>query len=47
MKCPLCGHHKAHKHGKTEKGHQRYNPLSALDLINQKKSFIFNEQINS
>jgi transposase-like protein len=24
MKCPLCGHHKAHKHGKTEKGHQRY-----------------------
>jgi hypothetical protein len=21
---PLCGHHKAHKHGKTEKGHQRY-----------------------
>ena len=24
MKCPLCGHHKAHKHGKTRKGHQRY-----------------------
>ena len=24
MKCLLCGHHKAHKHGKTDKGHQRY-----------------------
>jgi len=24
MKCPLCGHGKAHKHGKTPNGHQRY-----------------------
>ena len=24
MECPLCGHHKAHKHGKTSKGSQRY-----------------------
>jgi transposase-like protein len=24
MECPLCGHHKAHKHGKMPKGHQRY-----------------------
>ena len=24
MKCPLCGHHKTHKHGKTSKGNQRY-----------------------
>jgi transposase-like protein len=24
MKCPLCGHVKAHKHGKTTKGSQRY-----------------------
>ncbi len=24
MKCLLCGHDKVHKHGKTEKGHQRY-----------------------
>ena len=24
MECPLCGHHKTHKHGKTSKGSQRY-----------------------
>lgn len=24
MKCPLCGHEKPHKHGKTSKGTQRY-----------------------
>jgi len=24
MKCPLCGHEKSHKHGKTSKGTQRY-----------------------
>ena len=24
MKCPLCGHQKPHKHGKTSKGSQRY-----------------------
>lgn len=24
MECPLCGHAKAHKHGKTTNGHQRY-----------------------
>jgi len=24
MQCPLCGHDKAHKHGKTSKGGQRY-----------------------
>lgn len=24
MECPLCGHLKAHKHGKTSKGSQRY-----------------------
>lgn len=24
MNCPLCGHEKAHKHGKTAKGIQRY-----------------------
>lgn len=24
MECPLCGHVKAHKHGKTSNGHQRY-----------------------
>lgn len=24
MKCPLCGHEKSHKHGKTSKGSQRY-----------------------
>ena len=24
MKCPLCGHDKPHKHGKTSKGSQRY-----------------------
>ena len=24
MECPLCGHHKAHKHGKIPNGHQRY-----------------------
>ena len=24
MKCPICGHHKTHKHGKTSKGNQRY-----------------------
>ncbi len=24
MKCPLCGHAKAHKHGKMPQGHQRY-----------------------
>lgn len=24
MECPLCGHHKAHKHGRTAKGHQRF-----------------------
>ena len=24
MKCPLCGHDKSHKHGKTTKGSQRY-----------------------
>ncbi len=24
MECPLCGHEKAHKHGKTSKGGQRY-----------------------
>ena len=24
MKCPLCGHSKAHKHGKMPNGHQRY-----------------------
>ncbi len=24
MECPLCGHHKTHKHGKTSKGNQRY-----------------------
>jgi transposase-like protein len=24
MKCPLCGHNKPHKHGKTSKGSQRY-----------------------
>ena len=24
MKCPLCGHEKLHKHGKTSKGAQRY-----------------------
>ncbi|MBD2105324.1 IS1 family transposase [Leptolyngbya sp. FACHB-261] len=24
MSCPLCGHAKAHKHGKLPNGHQRY-----------------------
>lgn len=24
MECPLCGHQKPHKHGKTSKGSQRY-----------------------
>ncbi|NET13937.1 MAG: IS1 family transposase [Okeania sp. SIO1H6] len=24
MECPLCGHHKPHKHGKTSIGTQRY-----------------------
>jgi transposase-like protein len=24
MECPLCGHHKAYKHGKIPNGHQRY-----------------------
>lgn len=24
MECPLCGHSKAHKHGKLANGHQRY-----------------------
>lgn len=24
MPCPLCGHEKVHKHGKTSKGSQRY-----------------------
>jgi transposase-like protein len=24
MECPLCGHVKAHRHGKTPNGHQRY-----------------------
>ena len=24
MECPLCGHHKTHKHGKTSKGSQRF-----------------------
>lgn len=24
MKCPLCGHTKPHRHGKTSKGSQRY-----------------------
>ena len=24
MECPLCGHPKTHKHGKTSKGSQRY-----------------------
>ncbi len=24
MECPLCGHHKPHKHGKTSKGTQGY-----------------------
>ena len=24
MECPLCGHTKAHKHGKMPNGHQRY-----------------------
>ena len=24
MECPLCGHSKAHKHGKMPNGHQRY-----------------------
>jgi transposase-like protein len=24
MECPLCGHGKAHKHGKMPNGHQRY-----------------------
>ena len=24
MECPLCGHPKAHKHGKMPNGHQRY-----------------------
>lgn len=24
MECPLCGHHTAHKHGRTAKGHQRF-----------------------
>jgi len=25
MQCPLCGHPKAHKHGSTSKGSQRYH----------------------
>ena len=25
MKCPLCGHQKGYKHGKTSKGSQRYH----------------------
>ena len=24
MECPLCGHHKTHKHGKTRSGSQRF-----------------------
>jgi len=24
MECPLCGHHKAHRHGTTSKGNARY-----------------------
>lgn len=24
MECPLCGHRKAHKHGRMPNGHQRY-----------------------
>ncbi|MGK7896866.1 MAG: hypothetical protein AB4372_25440 [Xenococcus sp. (in: cyanobacteria)] len=31
MQCLLSGHHQAHKHGKTQKGHQRYKcPIRAL-----------------
>ncbi len=28
MECPLCGHHKTHKHGKTSKGSQGYYCLN-------------------
>jgi len=28
MQCPLCSHPKAHKHGRTSKGSQRYRCLN-------------------
>jgi transposase-like protein len=35
MKCPLCGHLKAHKHGKTAGGVQRYLCPSCQQTFNE------------
>ena len=35
MECPLCGHHKAHKHGKTSKGSQRYYCLNCQQTFTE------------
>lgn len=35
MHCLLCGHDKVHKHGKTEKGQQRYKEGSSLRGISR------------
>ena len=35
MKCPLCGHEKTHKHGKTSKGNQRYYCLNCQQTFTE------------
>ncbi len=50
MPCPLCGHDKTYKHGKTSKGSQRYRCLnckqtftSTFDTIYYRRQVTFEE----
>lgn len=33
MNCLLCGHSKVYKHGRTEKGYQRYRSFMSMNLV--------------
>ncbi len=47
MKCLLCGHHKAYKHGKTEKGHQGYKcPHCGKTFPEHFETLYYNRHLN-
>lgn len=47
MECPLCGHHKTHKHGKTTKGCQRYYcPVCRQTFTETFDTLYYRRQVN-
>jgi transposase-like protein len=48
MECPLCGHDKTHKHGKTSRGNQRYYcPLCRQTFTSTFDTLYYRRQIES